>query len=229
MPPLNHSWIGLIPSPVLVSRSILRQASYRPGWSGDGWRCSSRSTGRCLFLLHFPFQRPAGRRIRISETARAVLMTLSIHGYPYVGVLQRLGKFQAGELAALVSIEDVGLSVFSKHLLQGRHTEIGAMVFDRRQDRTFRLCLYYRHKIQESSTHRDVADVGAPDMAGTGKPYALDSADSFEASGRSPSALFCASVDGSVCLRLRSQAVEGGESSTAHSRAFRETTRRSSA
>ena len=51
---------------------------------------------------------------------------LAVHADPDVVILEHLGKPGAGELAALVSVEDLGCPVAGKGFLQGVDTEIGA-------------------------------------------------------------------------------------------------------
>jgi len=63
-----------------------------------------------------------------------------VHRDAHAGRDQHAGECRAGELAALVGVEDLRFAMPGQRFLQRRHAENEAsMVFDSRQDRTARL------------------------------------------------------------------------------------------
>ncbi len=89
----------------------------------------------------------------------------AVHGDPDTGLLQSLGELHAGELGPLVGVEDVRLGVTRQGLLQGRDAEIG--IEGVRQPPTEHPAaepVHDGHEVEEAPPHRDVGDVGAPDL-----------------------------------------------------------------
>jgi len=91
-----------------------------------------------------------------------------VHGDHDIGVLERAGEVEAGELAALIRVEDLRLAVSSHRVAQGLDAEPGVHRVRQPpcQDMA-RRPVHDRNQIEEPPPHRDVGDVGAPDMIGT--------------------------------------------------------------
>jgi hypothetical protein len=89
----------------------------------------------------------------------------AVHRDAYAGGCQRAGEGGAGELAALVGVEDVRLAEARQGLLQRRDAEravhgVGQPPGEHRPARP----IHDRHEIKEAAADRDVGDVRAPDL-----------------------------------------------------------------
>jgi hypothetical protein len=93
--------------------------------------------------------------------------TPAVHGDRDVHTFQHTGEVEAGELAALIGVEDLRPSVSSQRFLQRLHAEGGihGVRQSPRQD-VARRPVHDRHQIQESALDRDVGDAGASDLIG---------------------------------------------------------------
>ncbi len=65
--------------------------------------------------------------------------TLAVHGDFDAPILQRRGKIKAGELATLIGVKYLWLTMVGKGLFKGFQTKITSMLFDKRQLSTLRL------------------------------------------------------------------------------------------
>ena len=63
----------------------------------------------------------------------------AVHGDRDLRVLENAGELVAGELAALIRIEDFRLAVSGQRVVQSLDAEPDSMVFDSRQARTWRV------------------------------------------------------------------------------------------
>jgi len=79
--------------------------------------------------------------------------------------LQGAGEFVAGELAALIGVEDLGSAIPSERLLERLDTELGAERVGQspRQHRAAHP-VHDDHQIEIPLGHRDVGDVRAPNL-----------------------------------------------------------------
>src|SRR5712675_15310 len=80
-------------------------------------------------------------------------------------MLEHAGELDASELAALISVEDLGLVVPCQGVLQGLDAEIGAERVRQPpgQNRTT-VPVHDRDQIHEPLGHRDIGDVRAPNL-----------------------------------------------------------------
>src|SRR5678816_1096812 len=79
--------------------------------------------------------------------------------------LKGVGKSEAGELRALIGVEDAGLAVADNGLFQCRNAEVG--IHRIRQSPGQDLAagpVHDRNQVEEAAPHRDVGHVGAPHM-----------------------------------------------------------------
>src|SRR6516162_477689 len=90
---------------------------------------------------------------------------LAVHADHDPVVLQGAGEVVAGELAALVGIEDVGPAVARERRLERLDTKIGAKRV-RQPPRQHRAANpgHDDHQIEKALGHRNVGDIGAPDL-----------------------------------------------------------------
>ncbi len=90
-----------------------------------------------------------------------------VHGDRNLRVLEHAGEVEAGELAALVGVEDLGLAVSGHRLVQRLDAEPGIHSVRQppRQDMA-RRPIHDRDQVEEPAPYRDIGDVGAPDMIG---------------------------------------------------------------
>src|SRR5438105_1130467 len=90
-----------------------------------------------------------------------------VHADRNTAMLEHAGELDAGELAALIGVEDLGLAVPFQGLIEGLDTEIGAERVRQlpRQHRTA-VPVHDRDQVKEALGHRDVGDVGAPYLIG---------------------------------------------------------------
>ncbi|KXN97837.1 hypothetical protein LS48_14620, partial [Aequorivita aquimaris] len=92
----------------------------------------------------------------------------TIHADADLGVAQHAGEGEAGELAALVSVEDFRLAEPGKRLLQRRNTEPGVHGVRQSPGQDPPACpVHDRHQIEEPAAHGDIRHVGAPYMVGS--------------------------------------------------------------
>jgi hypothetical protein len=79
--------------------------------------------------------------------------------------LQGAGEFVAGELAALIGIEDLGSAIPSERLLERLDTELGAERVGQ-SPRHHRVAhpVHDDHQIEKPLGHRDLGDVRAPNL-----------------------------------------------------------------
>ena len=92
-----------------------------------------------------------------------------------IRVLENAGEVEAGELAALVGVEDLRLAVFGQRLSQGLDAEGGIHgVRQPPSENMARRPVHDRHQVQEPALNRDVGDVGAPDLIGTVNLHPLE-------------------------------------------------------
>src|SRR4030067_636002 len=90
---------------------------------------------------------------------------LAVHRDPDAGFLEHLGELQGGELAPLVRVEDPGRPEPGQRLPKGRHAKIRLQRVRQPPGKDFAAVpVHDRHEIEKPPTHRDVADVRAPDL-----------------------------------------------------------------
>ena len=92
----------------------------------------------------------------------------SVHRYLDLRVLENTGELEAGELAALIRIENLRLAESGQRLGQGFDTEPD--IHGVRQppgENMTRRPVHDRHQIQKAALNGDIGDVGAPDLIGT--------------------------------------------------------------
>src|SRR5215470_9087444 len=99
---------------------------------------------------------------------------LAIHADRYSPVGKRAGERRAGELAALVGVEDFRLAVTSQGIFKGRNTERG-LHGDRQPPRQHTATEPIEHdgEVDKALRHRNICDVHRPDLVG---PRDLDPA-----------------------------------------------------
>ena len=130
---------------------------------------------------------------------------------------KRVGEGEAGELPALIGVEDVGPAVTGDRLLQRRNAEVG--VHRVRQPPGEDLAagpVHDRHQVQEAAPHRDVGHIRTPDLvrlldasdgaADTDRSCAADAARSSSDAGRSAPSPSCSSAAGRDGARRTSPA-----------------------
>ena|ERR1700722_16297759 len=81
-----------------------------------------------------------------------------------VGFSQGVGKSEAGELRALIGIEEAGLAAAADGFFQRRTQKLASIVFDNRRPGPCAQ-LPDRNQVREAAPHRDVGHAGAPHMA----------------------------------------------------------------
>src|SRR3990172_6407054 len=92
--------------------------------------------------------------------------TAPIHADAHSGPGQGSGELLAGELTALVSVEDAGAGS-PERPLQGLHTKAAFhAVGDVPRDHVATPPIHYRHEIHEAAAHRHVGDVRTPHLVG---------------------------------------------------------------
>ena len=78
---------------------------------------------------------------------------------------QALGEGEAGELAARIGIEDLRLAVAGQHLLERLDARTGVQGVRQTPGQHIPARpIQDRHQVKKAAPHRDVGDVGAPDM-----------------------------------------------------------------
>lgn len=81
------------------------------------------------------------------------------------GIAQRVGESEAGELAALVGVEDAGPAVTGDRFLQRFDTEVGVHRVREIPGQNLPAGpVHNRHEVEEPSSHRDISHVGTPDL-----------------------------------------------------------------
>src|SRR4051812_48571492 len=91
--------------------------------------------------------------------------TLAVHADLDLAVLQHADKVIAGELAALVSVEDLRLSKPSQRLLQRLDTEVGVQgVRQAPGQNGTAVPIHDHHQVQKAPGHRNTGDVRTPDL-----------------------------------------------------------------
>ena len=98
-----------------------------------------------------------------------------VHGDRGPGLLEAAGDLEAGELAALVGVEDLRPAGGVERLIQGLDAEprIHGVRQPPGQDPAARP-VHHRNQVKEAAPERDVGDVGAPDMVGALDGEALE-------------------------------------------------------
>jgi hypothetical protein len=80
-------------------------------------------------------------------------------------VLQSAGEIVAGELAALVGVEDLGSAVVGERFVERRDAKIGAEgVRQPPCQHSAAHPVHNDHQVEKALGHRDVGDVGAPHL-----------------------------------------------------------------
>ena len=93
--------------------------------------------------------------------------TATIHGDAHAGVLEDGGEAEAGELAALVRVEDFRVAVVGQRLVQGANTEPGVHSVRQPSRRDMaRGPVHDGDQVPEATLNRDVGDIGAADLIG---------------------------------------------------------------
>lgn len=91
----------------------------------------------------------------------------AIHADRYFGLAQHGGKGVAGELTALIGIEDFGLAVTGHGALQSFDAKSSVhRVRDAPGQYLARRPVHDRHQIEEAPPHRQIGHVGAPHLIG---------------------------------------------------------------
>ena len=80
-------------------------------------------------------------------------------------ILEQLREFEAGELAALVGVEDLRCAVAVHRLLHRLDTEVRRQrVRQAPRQHPAAGPVHHRKQVHEAALHRDVSDVGSPDV-----------------------------------------------------------------
>lgn len=89
----------------------------------------------------------------------------SIHADDYAFSFEHIGERHAGELRALVAVEDFGRAVVAQDVLQTVDAEHGFhAVADSPIEYSARVPVDDRHQVGEATRQSDVRDVGAPNL-----------------------------------------------------------------
>jgi hypothetical protein len=89
----------------------------------------------------------------------------AVHGDRHTGVPERVGEGLAGELAALIRIEDLRAAVSIQRLLERLDAEPGIeRVRQPPGQHVARRPIHDRDQIQKAAPDRNVGDVGTPDV-----------------------------------------------------------------
>ncbi len=98
-----------------------------------------------------------------------------LHRDADAGRLQTPGEGEAGDLAALVGVEDLRRAVAIQGLLKRLDTEACVQRVRQPPGQDVPACpVHDRHQIQEAALHRDIGDVGAPDVVRPLDPQVLE-------------------------------------------------------
>ena len=93
--------------------------------------------------------------------------TAAIHADLHASILQHLGERHAGELTALIGVEDLGLAMPGQRLLQRLDAKSDVhRVGQTPRQHAAAVPIHDRHQIQKATTHRNICDVGTPDLVG---------------------------------------------------------------
>jgi len=93
---------------------------------------------------------------------------LAVHGDANPSILEDGDESVAGELASLIGVENLGCTVTLQRLFQGGNAKFGIQGI--RQPPGQNLAagpVHDRHQIKEAAPHRNVANVGAPNLIGS--------------------------------------------------------------
>jgi len=91
----------------------------------------------------------------------------TIHADADLGVAQHAGEGEAGELAALVSVEDLGLAEARQGFLQAGDAEAGVHRVRQSPGQDLPACpIHDRDQVEEPAPHRNVRHIGTPHMVG---------------------------------------------------------------
>ena len=93
----------------------------------------------------------------------------SVHADPHLGIAQHVGEVGAGKLAALIRVEDLGPAEARQRFLQSLDAEF--RVHRVRQppgEHLPRRSVHDRDEIEEAPPHRQVRNVGVPDVTRAG-------------------------------------------------------------
>src|SRR3954453_14000862 len=94
--------------------------------------------------------------------------TLAVHADLDRVPLQNTDKVIAGELAALVGVEDVRPSELAQRLLQGLDTEVGLQGVGQAPGQNgTAVPIHDHHQVQKAAGHRNVRNIRAPDLIDT--------------------------------------------------------------
>ena len=99
----------------------------------------------------------------------------AVHRDSDTGRPQAPGEGEAGELAALIGIENLRLAMASQRLIERLDAKV--RVQGVRQPPSQHMPtrpIHDRHQVKEASAHRDIGDVGAPDLIGPVDRHALE-------------------------------------------------------
>src|SRR6516165_10516699 len=90
---------------------------------------------------------------------------LAIHADRDTAMLEHSSELSASKLAALIGVEDLGLTIAGQRFLQSLDAEVGAERVRQppRQHRTA-VPVHDRHQVKKALGHRDIGDVRAPDL-----------------------------------------------------------------
>src|SRR5689334_24712200 len=96
-----------------------------------------------------------------------------IHADRHAALFQRRQKIRRGELRALVGVPDLGLTE-AEGPLQGGQTEAGFhRVGKFPTEYEAAEPIHYSHEVEEATLHRNIRNIGAPDLVG---PFDRDAA-----------------------------------------------------
>ena len=162
----------------LAPLSVAFRSRHKPHWGFDlqapsvaDRRCNSRSSAS---------GRPGARSRSRTQKIDALVFERApqafdedivhpappaIHADADLSVPQHRGEGKAGELAALVGVEGVRGAEARQRFLQCHHAEADVHRVGQPPRQHFpRRPVHDRHQVQETAPHRDVGDVGAPDI-----------------------------------------------------------------
>ena len=92
---------------------------------------------------------------------------LAVHADLDLRLAQYIDPVAAGELAALIGVEDLGRAMTGDSPFQSFNAELSVhTVGQPPRQNLAAVPVHDRHKVQEAAPHRDVGDVCAPDRLG---------------------------------------------------------------
>jgi hypothetical protein len=82
-------------------------------------------------------------------------------------VLEDLGELVAGELTALISVENLRMPIATQGLLKGFHTEVRSQCIGQSPGQnSTTMPIHDRYQVHESTRHRDIRNVSGPHLIG---------------------------------------------------------------